>query len=201
MSAFGDRAPAASSLACTLDRETGFRFTPLFIDAAGGRRLPVGRRWHVDDTYIRVGGAWRYLYRAIDEHGQVVDVLLSGRRDATAARQFFLLARLRTTGLPDEVATDRAPMYRQVLRDLLPWAIHETRRDAPPRELAPSRAITPGKARLRPMHGLNQHVSAGVIVAGHAFVQNLRRGHYDFGDAGPSLLRCKHAFSRLARVA
>lgn len=42
---------------------------------------------------------------------------------------------------------------------------------------------------------------ARVIVAGHAFVQNLRRGHYDFGGDVPRLLRCKHAFSRLARVA
>lgn len=87
------------------------RFTPLFIDAARNRRLPVGRRWHVDETYIRVGGVWRYLYRAIDGHGQVVDVLLSEHRDTGAARSFFLLARSRTTGLPEEVVTDRAPVY------------------------------------------------------------------------------------------
>jgi len=174
------------------------RFTPLFIDAARDHRLPVGRRWHVDETYIRVGGAWRYLYRAIDEHGQVVDVLFSERRDATAAREFFLLARLRTTGLPEEVVTDRAPMYPQVLRDLLPWVTHDMRRHANCRIESDHARL---KARLKPMHGLKQDRSAGVIVAGHAFVQNLRRGHYHFGDDVPRLLRCKHAFSRLTRVA
>ncbi len=97
-----------------------------------------------------------------------------------------------------EVLTDRAPMYPQVLRDLLPWVTHETRRHANcPIESGHARL----KARLRSMQGLKRDESAEVIVAGHAFVQNLRRGHYDFGDEVPKLLRCKHAFHRLARVA
>jgi transposase, IS6 family len=43
----------------------------------------------VDETYVKVNGVWRYAYRAIDQHGQVIDVLLSARRDADAARRFF----------------------------------------------------------------------------------------------------------------
>ncbi len=48
----------------------------------------MGERWHVDETYLKVAGNWRYLYRAIDQFGQVVDVLVSSKRDADAARRF-----------------------------------------------------------------------------------------------------------------
>jgi transposase, IS6 family len=46
--------------------------------------------WQVDETYVRVAGRWRYVYRAIDQFGQVIDVFVSPRRDAAAARRFFL---------------------------------------------------------------------------------------------------------------
>jgi transposase-like protein len=65
------------------------RFTPLLADAARPCRHAVGTRWHVDETYVRVAGRWRYVYRAIDQHGQVIDVFVSPRRDANAARRFF----------------------------------------------------------------------------------------------------------------
>src|SRR3954454_3258283 len=71
------------------------RFTPLLADAARFARHSVGDRWFVDETYVKVNGVWRYVYRAVDEHGQVIDVLLSPRRDAAAARRFFTRA-LRT---------------------------------------------------------------------------------------------------------
>jgi IS6 family transposase len=53
------------------------RFTPLLADAAKPCRHTVGDRWCVDETYVKVGGRWRYVYRAIDQFGQVVDVLCS----------------------------------------------------------------------------------------------------------------------------
>src|SRR6266545_4468041 len=65
------------------------RFAPEFVEAAGARRYVVGDRWHVDETYVRVGGTWRYLFRAIDQFGQVIDVFLSPRRNKEAARRFF----------------------------------------------------------------------------------------------------------------
>jgi len=58
------------------------RFTPLLADAARFRRHSPGDRWYVDETYVKVAGVWRYVYRAIDQHGQVIDVLMSARRDA-----------------------------------------------------------------------------------------------------------------------
>jgi IS6 family transposase len=68
------------------------RFTPLLADAARFARRSPGDRWFVDETYVKVAGVWRYVYRAIDQHGQVIDVLVSARRDAVAARRFFTRA-------------------------------------------------------------------------------------------------------------
>ena len=61
------------------------RFTPEFIEAARPCRHAPGDRWFVDETYLKVAGTWTYLYRAVDQHGQVIDVLLAVRRDLAAA--------------------------------------------------------------------------------------------------------------------
>ena len=66
------------------------RFTQLFAAAARPCRHATGDRWFVDETYVKVAGRWRYLYRAVDQFGQVIDVLLSERRDIPAARRFFV---------------------------------------------------------------------------------------------------------------
>ena len=91
------------------------RFTPLLADAARPCRHAVGSRWEVDETYVKVAGRWRYVYRAIDQFGQVVDVLVSARRDAKAARRFFDQAISATKVTPIEVTTDQAPVYPAVL--------------------------------------------------------------------------------------
>src|SRR5918997_1588477 len=64
-------------------------FTPRFIDAARQHRSPVGTRWRVDETLLKNGGRWRYVFRCLDEHGQIVDVYLSDHRDAASTRAFF----------------------------------------------------------------------------------------------------------------
>jgi transposase, IS6 family len=57
------------------------RFTPPLIDAARPCRHVPGDRWFVDETYVKIAGRWAYLYRAIDQFGQVIDVFVSERRD------------------------------------------------------------------------------------------------------------------------
>ena len=64
------------------------RFTPLLIDATRPCRHVPGDRWFVDETYIKIAGRWVYLYRAIDQFGQVIDVLVSKKRDLTTIRLF-----------------------------------------------------------------------------------------------------------------
>src|SRR6476619_5736808 len=67
-------------------------FTPEFIGAARPARHAAGDRWFVDETYVKVAGRWTYLYRAVDQYGQIIDVLLSTRRNAEAARTFLARA-------------------------------------------------------------------------------------------------------------
>ncbi len=85
----------------------------------------MGERWHVDETYLKVAGNWRYLYRAIDQFGQVVDVLLSSKRDADAARRFLTKAISGIQSEPAEVVTDRARAHLGVLDELLPAGLHD----------------------------------------------------------------------------
>ena len=68
------------------------RFTPLFTGAARPLRHATGDRWFVDETYVKVAGRWRYLYRRSTSTGQVIDVLLSEQRDTAAARRFLVPA-------------------------------------------------------------------------------------------------------------
>jgi transposase-like protein len=77
---------------------------------------------------VKVAGRWRYVYRAVDQSGQVVDVFVSPRRDARAARWFFQRAMMTAKITPVEVVTDHAPVYPGVLEDLLPAAWHRTDR-------------------------------------------------------------------------
>ena len=88
------------------------RFTPLLAEAARPCRHQVGDCWYADETYVKVAGRWRYVYRAIDQFGQVIDVFVSIRRDATAARRFFEHAISTTKATPMEVVTDLASVYR-----------------------------------------------------------------------------------------
>ena len=70
------------------------RFTPEFLEAARPCRHALGDGWFADETYVKVAGAWTYLYRAVDQYGQVIDVLLLGRGDLAAARRFFTRAHI-----------------------------------------------------------------------------------------------------------
>jgi IS6 family transposase len=172
------------------------RFTPILVDVAEPCRHSVGGHWFVDETYVKVGGSWRYVYRAVDQYGQVIDVFVSKKRDLRAATVFFTLM-IATHGQPAEITTDRAHALVRVVTDLLPAALHDTTQYANNRVEADHGRL---KARLRPMRGLKQDRMASVVIRGHAFIQNLRRGHYELGvDARPGLTLAA-AFDELALV-
>jgi transposase-like protein len=171
------------------------RFSPLLVDAARSARHRVGDRWHVDETYVKVADRWVYLYRAVDQYGQVIDVYASTRRDGEAARRFFDQARTTTGVTPTEVITDRAPTYPRVLDEMSPAAWHHVERYANNRLEADHAQL---KRRLRPMHGVKTMTGLRILAAGHAFIQNLRRGHYEIAADHPRQLRLAAAFRHLA---
>jgi transposase-like protein len=127
------------------------QFTPLFADAARFARRSPGDRWFVDETHVGVGGVWRYVYRAGGQHGQVIDVLVSKRRDQDAARRFFQRALTTLRVILTEVVTDAAPVYPRVLDELVPAAWHHVERRANNRIEADHSRL---KHLLRPMRGL-----------------------------------------------
>ncbi len=173
------------------------RFTPLLVDAAKPCRHRASDRWFVDETYVKVLGQWRYVYRALDHRGQVIDVYVSARRDTAAATRFFRSA-IAEHGPPVEVTTDRAWTLARAIDELLPGARHDTTRYANNRVETDHGRL---KARLRPMRGLKRDRTTDVVIAGHAFIQNLRRGHYELGaHARLQHLRVAAAFDELVQA-
>ena len=83
------------------------RFLPLLEHAFGKHKRPVGASWRMDETYIKVKGAWKYLYRAVDKEGKMVDILLTARRDKAAAQRFFDKA-MKANGVPEKVTMDKS---------------------------------------------------------------------------------------------
>ena len=135
------------------------------------------------------------MYRAVDQHGQVIDVYLSKRRNVPAATTFFEMM-LAGRDRPRVVVTDLAAPLLRVVDELLPDVLHDTTQYGNNRIGCDHGRL---KARLRPMRGLRTDRTATVVIRGHAFVQNLRRGHYELGvQARHERLRVAAAFDELA---
>jgi hypothetical protein len=126
------------------------------VHAAAGRRrqaMPPHPRGPMACGRDVCAGRWRYVYRAIDQFGQVIDVFVSPRRDTKSARPFFERAICAIKVTPVEVTTDQAPVYPAVLEALVPVAWHHTDQYANNRVECDHGRL---KARLRPMRGLKQ---------------------------------------------
>src|ERR687885_2153351 len=125
---YADVAEWLSERGLTVDPSTIYdwvhAFTPRFIEAARRHRHPIGHKWRVDETLFKIGGRWRYAFRAIDQDGQIVDVLLSDHRDAASARAFFERAIASTEVTPTRVTTDKAKCYPPALRAAVPGTEH-----------------------------------------------------------------------------
>src|SRR5712692_10090707 len=88
----------------TINRWT-IKYSPLLEEAFHRRKRPVWLSWRMDETYIKVKGQWRYLYRAVDKHGQTIDFLLTKERDERAAKRFLTKA-IRRHGVPEKITID-----------------------------------------------------------------------------------------------
>ncbi|MEO1607370.1 MAG: IS6 family transposase [Pseudomonadota bacterium] len=84
------------------------KYAPLVAKTALKRRASISSSWRLDETYIKVKGAWHYLYRAVDKHGQTIDFMLSECRDLPAAQLFLVKAIRSNGGLPEKCAIDKS---------------------------------------------------------------------------------------------
>ena len=83
------------------------KLLPVLEKAFRRHKRPVGKSWRVDETYIKVNGQWKYLYRAVDKAGNTIDFLLRAHRDKTAARRYFEKS-IAQNGEPETVTIDKS---------------------------------------------------------------------------------------------
>src|SRR5918998_6804146 len=90
------------------------RYSPELLERFNQRKRPVSRKWHVDETYIKVRGRWMYLYRAVDSNGDTVEFWFSEQRNLTAAKRFLRKA-LKRHGRPERIVIDGSPTNREAI--------------------------------------------------------------------------------------
>jgi putative transposase len=154
------------------------RFLPLLEKAFQEHKHAAGTSWRMDETYIRVNGAWKYLYRAIDKQGQTVDFLLTAKRDTAAARRFFEKA-IRHNTVPDKVTMDKSSANQAALEQLnkerqVPIEIRQVKYLNNIVE-QDHRAI---KRITRPMLGFKSFRAARAILAGIELMHMIRKGQF-----------------------
>jgi transposase-like protein len=150
----------------------------------------VGRSWRVDETYVLVGGQWKYLYRAVDRLGQTVDFLLTARRDVAAARRFFERA-IGQHDVPEKITIDKSGANTAAVRGLIAdsGATIELRQSKYLNNLVEQdhRSI---KRRIRPMMGFKSFDCAARLIAGIETMHMVKKGQLRcpgglaFSDAG-----------------
>jgi putative transposase len=129
-----------------------------------------GDTFFIDEVFIKIDGKQRYLWRAVDQDGEVVDVFLQNRRDAKAAKRFFKRMLKRHKGEPREIVTDKLRSYGVAHRELVPETMHKMKKYANNRaELSHQ----PTRVRERGMRKFKSMRQAQRFLNVHAAVYNL----------------------------
>ena len=154
-------------------------FGPRLAAAVRRRRPPVGGRWFVDEVFLFRKGHKRYLYRAIDEDGVVVDVLLCEHRDTASAEAFFRQAIEHNGVIPGQVVTDHHQPYIKAVATACPGALHVRtglHRARGETTKAVERSHVPTRDRLRNSRGLKRTETGQRFLEGFEALRHLRRG-------------------------
>ncbi|WAU78492.1 IS6 family transposase (plasmid) [Streptomyces sp. Qhu-G9] len=99
-------------------------FGQAYANGLRSRRPRPGDKWHLDEVRIKVNGELKYLWRAVDVGGNVLDILVQNRRDRAAARRFFRHLMKKTRAVPRMVVTDKLRSYRAAHREVMPSVEH-----------------------------------------------------------------------------
>ncbi|MGJ0576941.1 IS6 family transposase [Xenorhabdus bovienii] len=156
------------------------RLVPLLDKAFRRHKRSVGRRWRRDETYIKVKGQWKYLYRAVDSTGQTIDFLLTAKRDAAAALRFFRKA-IRHHSEPERVTIDKSGANTAALATLnadKPEEENITLRQSKYLNNLVEQDHRNIKRRIRQMLGFKSFRRAQTLLAGIELIHMIRKGQY-----------------------
>ncbi|MFC8014157.1 IS6 family transposase [Streptomyces cinereoruber] len=102
------------------------KFGQSYADALSRRRPRPGDKWHLDEVFVKINGERRYLWRAVDQDGNVLDILVQSRRDKDAARRFFRKLLKKTRSVPRVIVTDKPRSYGAAHREVMPSVEHRS---------------------------------------------------------------------------
>jgi len=158
------------------------RFLPLLEKAFRHHKRAVGDSWRMDETYIKVKGAWKYLYRAVDKHGKTVDFLLTAKRDASAARRFFDKA-MRHNEVPDTVTMDKSGANKAALDQLnMQREILIMIRQVKYLNNIVEQDHRGVKRVTQPMLGFKSFRAARAVLAGIELMHMIRKGQFNIAN-------------------
>jgi transposase-like protein len=172
------------------------RFLPLIEKMARRHKSPVGSSWRMDETYIKLKGVWKYLYRAVDKQGKTVDFLLKAKRDMAAAKRFFYKS-MGANGDPDKVAMDKSGANKAAIAAInagidVPILVRQFKYLNNIVE-QDHRAI---KRVTRPMLNFKSYRAAGAVLAGIELIHMIRKGQFTID--GADSMSSADQFSKLA---
>jgi transposase-like protein len=162
------------------------------------RRGKAGRKWHADETYVKVHGVWCYLYRAIDADGNLVDSLLSVHRDMDAAKRFFARSLEVVGHAPEKVTTAGHDAYPRAIRETFgEGAIHRCSRYMNNKMEQDHRGI---KGRYHPMRGFGAFGSAARFCSAYDEVRDYFRHRTRLNEVVPLGVQRAQFRARLAAL-
>ena len=164
----------------TVDHSTvsrwAIRFLPLLEKTFRKYKRPVGGSWRMDETYIKVKGVWKYLYRAVDRDGKTIDFLLTAKRDKAAAKRFFDKA-MQANGVPEKVTMDKSGANKAAIDEInasrdIPMVVRQVKylNNIVEQDHRAVKRIT------KPMLGFKSFQSAKNILAGIELMHMIRKG-------------------------
>jgi putative transposase len=163
------------------------KMLPILAAVFRRRKHPAGANWRMDETYVKVSGQWKYLYRAVDRDGDTIDFLLRAHRDYAAARTFFERA-IDLHGVPDKITIDKSGANTAAIEGIRAdsGADIELRQCKYLNNIVEQdhRAI---KRIVRPMLGFKSFRCAAILIAGIEIMHMIKKHQLDgFKDQAPS---------------
>ena len=177
------------------------RFLPLVEKLSRKHKRPVGTSWRMDETYIKVKGVWKYLYRAVGKEGKTIDFLLTAHRDMASARRFFDKA-IRESGTPEKIAMDESGANKAAIDEInrgkaIPITVRQIKYLNNIVE-QDHRAI---KRLTKPMRGFKSFRAAVDVLAGIELMHMIRKGQFAVSGADTSVTDQFYALAGLVRPA